>query len=551
MAPHKTQKRTAYPRTQKTLKRIPKERSKAKSSRPKEQHTTAENLDSDYGELITGRVASAAEVVRLLEQTVAALAEIDDFEKFFLGSGLKDAKMLKKLGSYCSTIANILPSTTTFSKASTPSTIEKYNSRYVLRAPGRLLYVMRPEEVFQGRGTYKHQKVLSWIEEADSVGVGAAIFSLPGYKMNAEYHPRLLDPVVWQKEVKRFAHFYNYNFDKSNYDDHQKEILRASHNEPRLMLAYAVTLVDKYLSSEKPKNCSSDEFWQFGSIYKLPRLGKKFRAVITQTRPPCHPCKRFQAWFEDLSGIEFKFTECRSIGLRPEKIQKDDRGCEIVPGLLSEGETEESDADSDESESSWKFVDQHTIKSSNKVPMIEMRGMLSKVFTDQISSMQNEANRGTIAKVTSSASRRQKPLKDMTTMTAVSKKSTTLQKSKKSDTEIITRTTVDMRKQIEKYRYPSTPKSVPSNWKHAHVSSDDDDDEEYMPSQKPSRTGSRTTYTPLTPPSSAKKESTSFSSFPFSDKAVHHANRIRNEKRKREKHRDEPLPHAKRTKIGY
>lgn len=540
------------PGASKALAKVKKPKRMTKPTNKRGRKATVGDPGSDVDELSMGHQArrtepSTGDILDLLKKTTCALAEIDDLEKFFLGGGFKDIKMLKNLQNHCSTIAGLLPSTTTrFSKSAAPSTMERYKDRFILRAPNKLIYVMRAEEVFQGTKLYQHKKVLSWVEDADAVGLDIPLYSLPGFKQNAESHPRLLDPVVWQKAVKDFTRFHNFFFKQGQFDECKGEPLLASHNEPRLMLSYAAKLVNKHLGYQKPKQRGADEIWQLGYIYKLKDLGKRFHAVITQTRPPCKPCKAFGKWFEELSGIKFTFRDCRSMGFRPEKTVKNTRGYEIVPEYVSEAESEIcccDDKEDEESDSDWTLIDDHTIRSTSRVPVVELRGKFIPALPTPAPGPQ------TTPRHHNSRIQPVNPVQqhDEETTTTIARKTTKVQKQSSSGFQMVTTTATTQSQRIKSFAFNPNTGS-----KHTYFVSDSEDDPTYEPTIPISRyrPTPKKVFAPRTPPNSARKAPAASDRNPFGPEAFAELGRIKN-KRRRERQREtspQPAKNYKRSR---
>jgi hypothetical protein len=294
------------------------------NSKPKSKQPTVEDADTagdrEYETRLNLKAPNGETklrvAIRLLEAAANTLAEIGDAEEIealFQANGADGEKTVQEMRRNCFSILQLLPearSINNFSADEVPSTIDLYGQSFLFRASSSLIYLLKPIDVFKGNSFYNRHKVFGFVRTKKSTA--ALMTALSGWVQNADPHPKLLDSGLWTKVVKPFADFHNHKFKTAGYDtQHKKEkgYTHASHVEPRLMVWYAIDLLQKHTGKV------GSPLDQRGDLWKLSKkVQDNIEAEIVLSRPPCDQCLAFQKFFEEYTPIKFSFIVMTNLG---------------------------------------------------------------------------------------------------------------------------------------------------------------------------------------------------------------------------------------------
>lgn len=284
--------------------------------------TSSEGEDELQSEVRQVRKASkskknhAAEVLKIIEAAAKALAAIggrEEIEAFLQANGIEEDDTIGSIRNHCAAIIRLLPeakSCTDLPAEDVPSTIELYDQSFVYRASSSLLYLLRPTEVFKGNQNYARQKVFGFVRSKGSPDPEMCAF--PGWTVCAEKHQKLLDPDIWTTVVKEFVTFHNHDFKVSPFDKyHGREggDTYAAHVEPKLMLWFAIDILQKQTGKVRPPSKQRGDLWMLKDVARKP-----IEAEIVISRPPCRQCLMFQEFMERYTPIKFYFIICKNLG---------------------------------------------------------------------------------------------------------------------------------------------------------------------------------------------------------------------------------------------
>jgi hypothetical protein len=287
--------------------------------------------------------ATLLSLIRLLDKTAAALSAIggrEEVEELFQAIGLEDEEAAGRIRQHCSTIFDLLPRSSPVSEASpdeVPSTIDLYDQSFIYRASSRVLYLLRPVEVFKGNINYNRRKVFGYVRSQDCSQ--PLMCALPGWTKCVEKHPRLLDPKLWTNVVKDLVGFHNYEFKKSPFDNHHGRDdgdTYATHVEPRLMIWFALDILRKMTGK------TQTPLTQIGDLWRLRQtVQETIEAQIVLSRPPCGECLMFQNFMEAYTPIRFMFIVCKN--LAEVALQKNKHNQKSLPLFAHDIEDSESE----------------------------------------------------------------------------------------------------------------------------------------------------------------------------------------------------------------
>jgi hypothetical protein len=292
------------------------------NSKPKSKQPTVEDADTASDrEYETSLVLKASNgerklrvAMRLLAAAADTLGEIEDAEEIealFQANGADGEKTVQEMRRNCLSILQLLPKARSINDADgTPSTIDLYHQSFLFRASSSLIYLLKPVDVFKGNSFYNRHKVFGFVRTKASTAV--LMTALSGWVQNADPHPKLLDSGLWTKVVKPLADFHNKPFKSTGYDtQHKKEkgYTHASHVEPRLMVWYAIDLLQKRTGKVGSPLDQRGDLWKLGK-----EVHDTIEAEIVLSREPCQECLAFQQFFEEYAPIKFSFIVMTNLG---------------------------------------------------------------------------------------------------------------------------------------------------------------------------------------------------------------------------------------------
>jgi hypothetical protein len=282
--------------------------------------------------------------MRLLEAAANTLAEIGDAEEIealFQATGVDGENTVQEMRKKCFRILGLLPEARSINADETPSTIDLYDQSFLYRASSSLIYLLKPVDVFKGNKFYNRGKVFGYIRAKGSTAV--LMTALPGWVESVDPHPKLLDSELWTEIVKHLADFHNHRFATGLYDArHKKEkgYGYASHVEPRLMVWFAIDLLQKRTGKV------GSPLEQRGNIWKLKdEVQETIEAEIVLSRPPCPQCRAFQQFFEGYTHIKFSFIVMKNLGeAREVKNKQNYKSFSLFAYQYSDSESEADQA---------------------------------------------------------------------------------------------------------------------------------------------------------------------------------------------------------------
>jgi hypothetical protein len=429
--------------------------------------TSSEGEDELQSEVRQVRKASkskknhATEVLKIIEAAAKALAAIggrEEIAAFLQANGIEEGDTIGSIRNHCAAIIRLLPeakSRTELPAEDVPSTIELYDQSFVYRASSSLLYLLRPIEVFKGKASYHRGKVFGFVRSKGSSD--PAMCAFPGWTVCTEKHPKLLDPDIWTTVVKEFVTFHNHDFKVSPFDKyHGREggDTYAAHVEPRLMLWYAIDILQRQTGKVRPPSKQRGDLWTLKGIAR-----ETIEADIVISLPPCPQCLMFQEFMERYTPIKWNFIVCKNLGeVKPIKVKH-----KRVPLPLFADEIEDSEAES-ESESPAPMLKKTESKKRSNIAVV----IRQKPYTRPASSAPLASPHV--------AERRQ------TSPSEVSF-STTMTTRDHSSSRVSTRVTVSQATQY----YPSPKGSEKKKKRRERNSFGDSDEDEWTP---PARSGS-------------------------------------------------------------
>ena len=200
---------------------------------------------------------------------------------------------------------------------------------------------MKPIDVFKGNKFYNRGKVFGFVRTKGTTAVLKA--ALPGWVESVDPHPKLLDSGLWTEVVKPLADFHNHKFPTGQYDArHKKEkgYSYASHVEPRLMVWFAIDLL------QKRTGVVGSPLEQRGNLWKLRNeVQETIEAEIVLSRPPCPQCRAFQQFFESYTPIKFSFIVMKNLGeAREVKNKQSYKSFSLFAPPYSDSESESDQA---------------------------------------------------------------------------------------------------------------------------------------------------------------------------------------------------------------
>lgn len=415
----------------------------------------------------------AAEVLKIIEAAARALADIggrEEIATFLQTNGIEEENAIESIRKYCTTIVNLLPESafrSHFSAEGVPSTIAFYDQSFIYRASSSLLYLLRPVEVFKGNINYNRKKVFGFIRPNGSRE--PAMCAMPGWTVCTEQHPKLLEPDLWTTVVKEFVNFHNHDFRVSPFDKHhgrEEGDTYAAHVEPRLMLWYAIDVLQKQTGKVEHPTKQRGDLWMLKDAVR-----KTIKAEIVISRPPCRECLMFQEFVERYTPIKFNFIVCKNLG--EVKFTKDKHKQVGLPLFIEE--SEDSEAESEVELAAQMLEQSSSTKKSSKLA-VEIRQKPS-------------------ARPASSASITSHPVARVVRQTTPSEVSfsTTMTTNNNSGSRVSTtktRITVSQASHLQQFYYPTRRAEEPKKRRQSNYFCDSDD-EEWAP---PSRSGSRSAY---------------------------------------------------------
>lgn len=263
---------------------------------------------------------TSSELAGVIRETAKVLQAVGDARDIqaCLTDGTFKGDALKELHAQSSIITNLLSAKMTQSAVATstaltisksPSTMDRYDNFFVYRAPSQHLYVLKPLDVFKGTRSLD-TKVVGWIRWKGGFPLN---YSLSGWKVSTDDHPKMLDPEKWTERVEMFTELHGLKFGKHYWDVvHEKEhgYERQSHVEIRLMLWFACNLLVK---AKQPVLQSASWKLKLGHLDLLKHIGIDAEAEIILTKEACDSCKAFKKWFQKFTGLKFKYLVCNSL----------------------------------------------------------------------------------------------------------------------------------------------------------------------------------------------------------------------------------------------
>jgi hypothetical protein len=290
-----------------------------------------------------GKKAQAAEILNFLGKAAAALAAIggsEEVEAFLQANGIDEEEAIQKIRKQCIIIANLLPRPKSLSKDSSdgvPSTIAFYDQSFVYRASSSVLYLLQPVEVFKGTLNYNRKKVFGYLRGKGSTH--PLMCALPGWTPCVEQHPRLLEPNLWTDIVTDFVNFHNHRFRTSPFDRcHERADgdTNASHVEPRLMLWFAIDVLQKMTGIIRPPSEQKGDIWMLKDIVR-----GKIEAEIILSRPPCQECLAFQEFLESYLPIKFSYIVMKNLGeVKLQKVKNHQKSVPLFAVDIDDSESE-------------------------------------------------------------------------------------------------------------------------------------------------------------------------------------------------------------------
>ncbi|PMD22123.1 hypothetical protein NA56DRAFT_113802 [Hyaloscypha hepaticicola] len=319
------------------------------SSKQKPKQPTVEDADTasdrEYETTLAVKASNGQRklkvAMRLIEAAQATLADIGDAEEIealFRANGVDGEKGVEDFRNKCFAIVDMLPeakSTNNF----VPSTIDLYGQSFLFRASSSLIYLLKPVDVFKGNKFYSRNKVFGFVRAKGSHAV--LMTALPGWVESVDPHPKLLDSALWTEVVKPLADFHNHKFRTAPYDIHhnkEKGYTYASHVEPRLMLWYAIDVLQKRTGKVGSPLEQRGNLWQL-----MNEVHETIEAEIVLSRPPCDECLAFQQFFERYVPIKFFFIVMENLGAV--KREKNKQGKRTFPLFAREYSDSESESD--------------------------------------------------------------------------------------------------------------------------------------------------------------------------------------------------------------
>jgi hypothetical protein len=424
----------------------------------------------------------AAKVLKIVEAATKALAAIggrEEIEAFLQANGIEEDDTIGSIRNHCAAIISLLPeakSRADLPAEDLPSTIEFYNQSFVYRASSSLLYLLRPVEVFKGKVNYHRRKVFGFVRSKGSSD--PAMCAFPGWTVCAEKHPKLLDPDTWTTVVKEFVTFHNHDFKVSPFEKyHGREVgdTYAAHVEPRLMLWFAIDILQKQTGKVLPPSKQRGDLWILKDIARKP-----IEAEIIISRPPCRQCLMFQEFMERYTPIKFQFIICKNLG--EVKFTKDKHKQVSLPLFADEIEDSETESNSEaesgteaESETEQMLKKTESKKRSNIAVVIRQ-----KPYTRPASSASSAPFASPHV-----AERRQ------TSPSEVSF-STTMTTRDHSSSRVSTRVTVSQATQL----YPSPKGNEKKKRRERNYFGDSDEDEWTPPPRSGSKSANEDIFTP-------------------------------------------------------
>jgi hypothetical protein len=305
--------------------------------------------------------------MRLLGAAANTLAEIGDAEEIealFQATGVDGENTVQEMRKKCFRILGLLPEARSINTDETPSTIDLYDQSFLYRASSSLIYLLKPVDVFKGNKFYNRGKVFGFVRAKGSTAVLMA--ALPGWVESVDPHPKLLDSELWTEVVKPLADFHNHKFATGLYDArHKKEkgYSYASHVEPRLMVWFAIDLLQKRTGKV------GSPLEQRGNIWKLKdEIQETIEAEIVLSRPPCPQCRAFQQFFERYTPIKFSFIVMKNLGeAREVKNKQNYKSFSLFAYEYSDSESESDQAVEEDEE--YAYISRQATPHAEQRPM--------------------------------------------------------------------------------------------------------------------------------------------------------------------------------------
>jgi hypothetical protein len=433
----------------------------------------------------------APEVLKIIEAAAKALAAIggrEEIEAFLQANDIEEDDTIGSIRNHCAAIINLLPeakSRTDLPTGDVPSTIAYYGQSFVYRATSSLLYLLRPVEVFKGKAPYHRGKVFGFVRSKGSSD--PAMCAFPGWTVCAEKHQKLLDPDIWTTVVKEFVKFHNHDFKVSPFDKyHGREVgdTYAAHVEPRLMLWFAIDILQKQTGKVRPPSKQRGDLWTLKDIAR-----KSIEAEIVISRLPCRQCLMFQEFMERYTPIKFRFIICKNLG--EVKFTKGKYKQVSLP--LFADEIEDSETESESEAESELEVESESETDSELEADSESKQILKKTESKKQSNIAVVTRQKPYTRPASSApltslriaERRQTPPSEVSF-------STTMTTRDNSSSRASTRVTVSQATQY----YPSPKCSVKKKRRERNYFGDSDEDEWTPPVRSGFKSGKEDIFTP-------------------------------------------------------
>jgi hypothetical protein len=475
------------------------------------------------------KINHATEVLNIIEAAAAALAAIggrEEVEAFLQNNSIKEGKVIESIRKHFTTIVSLLSESKSFSHLSVedvPSTITLYDQSFVYRASSSLLYLLKPVEVFKGNVNYNRKKVFGFIRPKGSRE--PAMCAMPGWTVCTEKHSKLLEPDLWTTVVKEFVNFHNHDFRVSPFDKHhgrEEGDTYAAHVEPRLMLWYAIDVLQKQTGKVEHPSKQRGDLWMLRDAVQ-----KSIQAEIVISRPPCRQCIMFQDFMERYTPIKFSFIVCRNLG--EVKFTKDKNKQVSLPLFVEESEDSEAES---ESELAPQMLEQSssTKKSGKLAVVIKHKSSACPVSSASVASPP-------VARV----SRQTTPSE-----VSVSTTMTTNNNSGSRMSTTRTRITVSQATHLQQFYY-STPRAEEPKKRRERNYFGDSDDEEWTP---PSRSGSRSGFeNKLTPTNKVTRND--FLTPAFSPDALERAKNVKDGRERPREMNDLQSPSKRSRQIKH